>query len=80
MLNTTLKSQIDKLREIFWSWWLSNPLTAVEQISYLIFMYRIDILDTQRVLKSKRLEQDYTSLFSWKYTTDKWTYDKEKLR
>ncbi len=80
MLNSTLKSQIDKLREIFWSGGLSNPLTAVEQISYLIFMYRIDILDSQRVAKAKRLGQDYTSLFDGTYVDGDKSYDKQKLR
>lgn len=55
MLNSTLKSQINSLWETFRSGGISNPLTAIEQISFLIFMKRLDDLDRQQVMKSKRL-------------------------
>ena len=42
--NATLKSLIAKLWNNFWSGGISNPLTAIEQITYLIFMKRIDDL------------------------------------
>ena len=48
MLKPDLKAQIDKLRDRFWSGGISNPLTAIEQISYLIFMKRLEDMDNQR--------------------------------
>ncbi|MEK6917825.1 MAG: class I SAM-dependent DNA methyltransferase [Nanoarchaeota archaeon] len=50
MLHTELKSKIRKLWDKFWSGGISNPLQAIEQISYLIFMKKLedkDILDEQ---------------------------------
>ena len=50
MLHTELKSKIRKLWDKFWSGGISNPLQAIEQISYLIFMKKLedkDILDGQ---------------------------------
>ena len=47
-LNSQLKSLINKLWDKFWSGGISNPLTAIEQITYLIFMKRIDELDLKR--------------------------------
>ena len=35
--NSTLKSLIDKLWQNFWEGGIANPLTAIEQITYLIF-------------------------------------------
>ena len=32
-----LKSKVDALWDRFWSGGISNPLTAIEQMSYLIF-------------------------------------------
>ena len=55
-------------------------MTAVEQISYLIFMYRIDVLDSQRVAKANRLGKEYTSLFDGAYIDGDKSYDKQKLR
>src|SRR3989338_6245288 len=50
MLQAELKSKIRKLWDKFWSGGISNPLQAIEQISYLIFMKKLedkDILDEQ---------------------------------
>ena len=50
MLETNLKSKIRKLWDKFWSGGISNPLQAIEQISYLIFMKKMedkDVLEQQ---------------------------------
>nr|WP_294897175.1 class I SAM-dependent DNA methyltransferase [uncultured Pedobacter sp.] len=44
MLNSALKSQIDKVWTTFWSGGISNPLTVIEQITYLLFIRRLDEL------------------------------------
>lgn len=46
--NPELKSKIDQLWNKFWSGGISNPLTAIEQITYLLFMRRLDELDQKR--------------------------------
>ncbi|BDZ73609.1 hypothetical protein GCM10025856_13280 [Methylophaga marina] len=43
--NPELKSKIDQLWNKFWAGGISNPLTAIEQITYLLFMKRLDELD-----------------------------------
>lgn len=43
-----IKSLIDQLWNSFWSGGLSNPITAIEQISYLLFMKRLDEMDADR--------------------------------
>jgi hypothetical protein len=40
-----LKSKIDQLWDKFWSGGLSNPLLSIEQMSYLIFMNRLEERD-----------------------------------
>ncbi|MBS3149172.1 SAM-dependent DNA methyltransferase [Candidatus Woesearchaeota archaeon] len=50
MLHAELKSKIRKLWDKFWSGGISNPLQAIEQISYLIFMKKLeekDVLEQQ---------------------------------
>lgn len=42
MLNPELRSQIDKIWEAFWTGGVSNPLTVIEQITYLLFLKRLD--------------------------------------
>lgn len=63
MLSTTIKSEINNLWDKFWSGGIANPLTAIEQISYLLFMKRIDELDLKRKADADFLSQKYTSIF-----------------
>jgi len=41
-----LKSQIDKIWNDFWSGGISNPLEVMEQLTYLLFIKRLDDLQT----------------------------------
>ena len=51
MLSQSLKSQIDKVWTTFWSGGISNPLTVIEQITYLLFIRRLDEL---QILQEKK--------------------------
>jgi type I restriction enzyme M protein len=47
MITGNLKSQIDKVWEAFWTGGIANPLTVVEQITYLMFLRRLDELQSK---------------------------------
>jgi type I restriction enzyme M protein len=76
-----LKSKIDLLWDKFWSGGLSNPLQSIEQMSYLIFMNRLEAMDTFEQKKAQANKQSYKSIFEgqeycrwshWKhYSADK---------
>jgi type I restriction enzyme M protein len=61
--NPELKSKIDQLWNKFWSGGISNPLTAIEQITYLLFMKRLDELDLKRQADAEFTGEKYTSKF-----------------
>lgn len=63
MLSNELKSKINKLWDKFWSRGITNPITAIEQISYLLFMRRIDDADALEKAKATFAEQQYKSIF-----------------
>ncbi|PCJ67363.1 MAG: N-6 DNA methylase [Bacteroidetes bacterium] len=42
MITGTIKSQVDKVWEAFWTGGVANPLTVIEQITYLLFIRRLD--------------------------------------
>ena len=42
MLTGELRSQVDGIWNDFWSGGLANPLQVIEQITYLIFIKRLD--------------------------------------
>jgi len=63
MLDAELKSKINLLWNKFWSGGISNPLNAIEQMSYLIFMKRLEDDDVSREQNAKLLGQEFNSLF-----------------
>lgn len=66
--NTTLKSLIAKLWQSFWEGGIANPLTAIEQITYLLFMKRLDDLEAKRERDAEFTGEKYTSRFKGKFT------------
>ena len=63
MLSAELKSRINGLWDKFWAGGLANPLVAIEQISYLIFMKRLEDLDSQQRQRAELIKEDFTSVF-----------------
>ena len=61
--NPELKSKIDQLWQKFWSGGISNPLTAIEQITYLLFIKRLDELDQKRQADAEWTGEAYASKF-----------------
>ncbi len=61
-----LKSKVDALWDKFWSGGLSNPLTSIEQMSYLIFMKRLEDQDAQEKKRAMATKQKYASIFDGK--------------
>jgi type I restriction enzyme M protein len=55
MIAGELKSQVDRLWTTFWNNGISNPLSVIEQISYLLFIKRLDDLDLAKERKAQRL-------------------------
>lgn len=56
MIVGEMKSQIDSIWNDFWSGGLSNPLSVMEQITYLLFIKRLDELHTREEAKAARLK------------------------
>jgi len=54
MMTGELKSKIDRIWDAFWSGGISNPLEVIEQITYLLFIRRLDDLHTLAENKANR--------------------------
>ena len=74
MLNPTLKSSIGRLWDKFWSGGISNPLTAIEQISYLLFMKRLDEMDIKKRQDAEFTGEAYRSIFAGEYEDRRWSH------
>lgn len=51
MITGELKNKIDRLWDAFWAGGISNPLEVIEQITYLMFLRRLD--DMQRLKENQ---------------------------
>lgn len=88
--NSVLASKVRLLWNNFWSGGISNPLAAIEQINYLLFMKRMDELDLKNKADAEFTKEKYISKFAGTYThpdsrnvkneKDKLKIEKEKLR
>jgi type I restriction enzyme M protein len=42
MLTGEIRNQIDRIWDAFWSGGIANPVDVIEQITYLLFLKRLD--------------------------------------
>jgi type I restriction enzyme M protein len=54
MITGELKSRVDRIWDTMWSGGISNPLSVIEQLTYLLFIKRLDELHTLQESKATR--------------------------
>jgi type I restriction enzyme M protein len=57
VLTGELRNQIDAIWNAFWSGGIANPLEVLEQLTYLLFIRRLDELETLEERKAQRTGQ-----------------------
>ena len=57
MITGELKSKVDAIWDSMWSGGISNPMTVMEQLTYLLFIKRLDELHTLAEAKAQRTGQ-----------------------
>ncbi|ACN14578.1 HsdM1 [Desulforapulum autotrophicum HRM2] len=63
MITGDLKCKIDKLWEEFWTGGITNPLTVIEQISFLMFSRLLDETERRNEKKAKRTKKEFKPVF-----------------
>ncbi len=63
MLTGPIRNDIDKLWEKFWTGGITNPLTVIEQISYLMFARMLDMQEDVAERKARRTGKDFARLY-----------------
>ncbi|MCD7938655.1 MAG: type I restriction-modification system subunit M [Bacteroides intestinalis] len=66
-MTPTIKAKVAELWDKFWSGGISNPLNAIEQITYLLFIKQIDRHDTEQKRNAEYLETTYESIFEGEF-------------
>jgi type I restriction enzyme M protein len=79
MITGELRSHVDRLWDAFWSGGISNPLEVIEQITYLLFIKRLDDLHTAREAKANRLKKPIQNpVFNSKQQELRWSQFKHE--
>ena len=61
MITGELKSKVDRIWNTVWSGGISNPLSVIEQLTYLLFIKRLDELHTREERKAARTGQAHAA-------------------
>ena len=55
MITGEIKSRVDRIWDTMWAGGIANPLSVIEQLTYLLFIKRLDDLHTLKEKKATRL-------------------------
>jgi type I restriction enzyme M protein len=76
-LTTQQKSDIDRLWTEFWTGGITNPLTVIEQISFLMFARMLDVMETTNERKSARTKKPFKRMFAENEQHIRWSHFKQ---
>lgn len=83
-MNQAIRKKLDHITDILWAGGVTNPVTYIEQISYLIYLKLLDEAENERELQGKLTNGNGKRLFpgqSERYRWSKWRFNSgEKLR
>ncbi|ANG63063.1 N-6 DNA methylase [Marinobacterium aestuarii] len=64
MITGALKSKIDKLWEEFWTGGIANPLTVIEQITFLMYARLLDMNERRDEKRAERTGKSFSKRFT----------------
>jgi type I restriction enzyme M protein len=75
LTDPVLKSKVDSLWDKLWTGGLSNPLDAIEQFSFLLFLKRLEETEQDRARRAKYRNEQYKPVLTdpklgWSYWTN----------
>jgi type I restriction enzyme M protein len=83
-MNQTIRKKLDRITDILWAGGVTNPVTYIEQISYLIYLKLLDEEENQRDLHGKLVGGNGKRLYpgqSKRYRGSEWRFKSgEQLR
>jgi type I restriction enzyme M protein len=77
-LMTQAKRDVDKLWTEFWTGGITNPLTVIEQISYLMFARLLDVMETTGERRAARTKRAFHGRFDGPDDQRRWKNFRQK--
>ena len=63
MITGALRNRIDKLWEEFWTGGITNPLTVIEQISFLMFLRLLDVTESRHEKRAALTKKPFARVY-----------------
>lgn len=63
MITGELRNKVDRIWETFWTGGITNPLTVIEQFTYLLYIKRLDDQEKEKEMDSELLGLPFEGLF-----------------
>lgn len=73
MITTQAKSQVDQLWTQFWTGGITNPLTVIEQVSYLFFLRLLDIAEANNERLFQRTGKEFRRVYQGAEDPRRWS-------
>jgi type I restriction enzyme M protein len=70
--NSDLRQKVDQLMDELWAGGVNNPMTAIEQISYLMFLKSLTEMDEKQEQLQQIMGNNYTPIFSDSWAKYSW--------
>lgn len=78
MLVGEIRNKVDRIWETFWTGGITNPLSVIEQITYLLFIKGLDEAETRREKESHVLGIEFVPTFPASQQHLRWTQFRNK--
>lgn len=76
-MDTELRNKIDRIWEYFWTGGITNPLSVIEQITYLLFIKGLDDIEIKKEKDEIFLEIKIPKTFDEKHQNCRWSVFKD---
>ena len=76
-MEKTIQNKIDKVWETLYAGGVSNPITVIEQITYLLFMKALDEVETNNEQTEQILGVKFKRIFDEEHQDCRWSKFKE---
>ena len=76
-MDTELRNKIDRIWEYFWTGGITNPLSVIEQITYLLFIKGLDDIEIKKEKDEIFLEIKMQKTFDEKHQNCRWSVFKD---
>ena len=79
MLTGAVKNTVDGIWSDFWTGGVTNPITVIEQFTYLLFIKRLDDIQLVKEKKANRLDEEIEDpIFNKRQKSFRWSNFKNK--